>query len=69
MKILVTGDKGFIAKRLISKLDRNFSVFGIDVEDFMNAEDWQRELSSIVSDISPDVIFHVGACSDTLEQA
>ena len=68
MKILVTGDKGFIAKRLISKLDRNFSVFGIDVEDFMNAEDWQRELSSIVSDISPDVIFHVGACSDTLEQ-
>jgi ADP-L-glycero-D-manno-heptose 6-epimerase len=68
MKILVTGDNGFIAKRLISKLDRNFTVFGIDVDDFMNSEDWQKELASIVADLSPDVIFHVGACSDTLEK-
>jgi ADP-L-glycero-D-manno-heptose 6-epimerase len=68
MKILVTGDKGFIAKRLISKLDRNFTVFGIDVDDFINSEDWQQELASIVADLSPDVIFHVGACSDTLEK-
>lgn len=68
MKVLVTGDKGFIAKRLIWQLDRSHSVIGIDVEDFMNAEDWQQQLADIVSDFSPDVIFHVGACSDTMEQ-
>ena len=68
MKILVTGDKGFIAKRLIWSLDRSHNVFGIDVDDFMNSENWQQQLADIVSDISPDVIFHVGACSDTMEQ-
>ncbi|NDB88320.1 MAG: NAD-dependent epimerase/dehydratase family protein [Thaumarchaeota archaeon] len=68
MKILVTGDQGFIAKRLIWKLDRNFTVFGIDVDDFRGVENWGKELLEIVCDISPDVIFHVGACSDTLEQ-
>jgi ADP-L-glycero-D-manno-heptose 6-epimerase len=68
MKILVTGDKGFIAKRLISKLDRNFTVFGIDVNDFRGVENWGKQLLEIVCDLSPDVIFHVGACSDTLEQ-
>jgi len=68
MKILVTGDQGFIAKRLIWKLDRNFKVFGIDVEDFRGVENWDKQLLEIVCDLSPDVIFHVGACSDTLEQ-
>jgi ADP-L-glycero-D-manno-heptose 6-epimerase len=68
MKILVTGDQGFIAKQLIWKLDRNFKVFGIDVDDFRGVENWGKELLEIVCDISPDVIFHVGACSDTLEQ-
>lgn len=68
MKVLVTGDQGFIAKRLIWKLDRSFTVLGIDVDDFMKADDWQQELANIVADISPDVIFHVGACSDTMEK-
>ena len=68
MKVLVTGDQGFIAKRLIWKLNRNFTVFGIDVGDFMESADWQQELANIVADISPDVIFHIGACSDTMEQ-
>jgi ADP-L-glycero-D-manno-heptose 6-epimerase len=68
MKILVTGDQGFIAKRLIWKLDRNFKVFGIDVDDFRGVENWSKQLLEIVCDLSPDVIFHVGACSDTLEQ-
>ena len=68
MKILVTGDQGFIAKNLISKLDKNWTVYGIDVNDFMVVDDWQSQLIDIVASLSPDVIFHVGACSDTLEQ-
>ena len=68
MKILVTGDQGFIAKNLISKLDKNWTIYGIDVNDFMVVDDWQSQLIDIVASLSPDVIFHVGACSDTLEQ-
>jgi ADP-L-glycero-D-manno-heptose 6-epimerase len=68
MKILVTGDKGFIAKSLIWKLDRDLTVLGIDVDDFRMADNWGKQLIEIVADIRPDVIFHVGACSDTLEQ-
>lgn len=68
MKILVTGDQGFIAKNLISKLDKSWTVYGIDVNDFMVVDDWQSQLIDIVASLSPDVIFHVGACSDTLEQ-
>ena len=67
MKILVTGSKGFIAKNLIAKL-QDHEVLGIDLEDFYNGPDWRLTLGNIITKFSPDVIFHVGACSDTMEQ-
>lgn len=67
MKILVTGSKGFIAKNLIAKLT-DHEVLGIDVADFYDGSDWRKNLAEIISNFSPDVIFHVGACSDTMEQ-
>lgn len=67
MKILVTGSKGFIAKNLIAKL-QDHEVLGIDLVDFYNGPDWRSNLATILSKFGPDVIFHVGACSDTMEQ-
>lgn len=66
MKILVTGNNGFIAKNLIAKLRGNV-VLGIDVEDFYTGPDWRKNLADILGNFGPDVIFHVGACSDTME--
>lgn len=67
MRILVTGSNGFIAKRLISKISAEHTVTGIDLADFYGAENWRHALATIISTANPDVIFHVGACSDTME--
>lgn len=69
MKILVTGADGFIGKNLCYFLERELNIipYGLDLPDFYNKSDWASELLSIVNEINPDVIFHIGACSDTLE--
>ena len=70
MKILVTGADGFIGKNLCYFLEkeRNIIPYGLDLSDFYDKPDWTAELLSIVNEIDPNVIFHVGACSDTLEK-
>jgi len=70
MKILITGDKGFIGGNLSKRfIDLDDTVYQIDIDDFYsNNDQWTNELVSTLDDICPDVIFHVGACSDTLEQ-
>jgi len=62
MNYLVTGHKGFIGKALFKKLQQISSVMDavIGLEDF---ENYKR-----LNDVKPDVIFHVGACSDTQEK-
>jgi ADP-L-glycero-D-manno-heptose 6-epimerase len=69
MKILVTGADGFIGKNLCYHIERDLDIipYGIDLLDFYNHNNWSDELRSILDEITPDVIFHVGACSDTLE--
>lgn len=71
MKILITGNKGFIGSNLSKKfigLDR--SVYQIDLDDFYtNNDQWTKKLISKLYNINPDVVFHVGACSDTLEKS
>lgn len=57
MKVVITGHTGFIGKNLSNKFD---SYFGID--EGYSKEQIEEELNKI----KPDVVFHVGACSDTL---
>lgn len=66
---LITGSKGFIGKNLIKKLSETDRYLIIEInEDIFEDENWDLNLWSICLDNKPDVIFHVGACSDTLEK-
>jgi len=67
-KAIVTGSKGFIGGNLLEELiNRDFNTIGIDLHDFYNQKEWKSNLVSILDGFCPDVIFHVGACSNTLE--
>ena len=68
MKILVTGAKGFIGRQLLAELslENDNDVLGID-DEYMSGN-WKENLNKILQDANPEVVFHVGACSDTLEQ-
>ena len=66
-KALLTGSKGFIGKNLMEELlEKNFSIIEIN-EDIFQSENWNKEVLETLEDFEPHVIFHVGACSDTLE--
>jgi ADP-L-glycero-D-manno-heptose 6-epimerase len=66
--VLVTGSKGFIGRRLVSALKQiSFTVETLDDEYFAEKE-WHSALYSRLDLMNPVGIFHVGACSDTLEQ-
>ena len=64
MKILITGTKGFIGKNLLKEL--NGDILEIN-EDIFDSEDWVIDLHNQLNSFGPDIIYHVGACSDTLE--
>ncbi len=67
MSVLVTGHKGFIGKKLVESLKNlKLDVVGIDADYFDN-EIWQSHLTRLLCDVNPKTIFHVGACSNTLE--
>ena len=60
MKILITGYKGFIGSNLLRQLSGDI----IKIEkSFLNNDNWKDLLYSYVESV--DVIFHVGAISDT----
>lgn len=65
-KILITGYKGFIGKNLYNKLKIDNDVYGID-DEYFSSDTWRNKLKTILYKFKADVIFHVGACSDTLE--
>ena len=66
-KVLVTGSKGFIGKRLIKKLEKlKFEVVSFD-DDYFLIDNWREELTRRLEDNQIRTIFHVGACSNTLE--
>lgn len=69
MKILVTGHEGFIGYNLKKTLQADVEpyVYGID-EELFASPNWKQELELYLDRIFPDLIFHVGACSDTLNQ-
>jgi ADP-L-glycero-D-manno-heptose 6-epimerase len=67
MKAILTGSSGFIGKNLKEKLlFLDFDVIEI-TEELFDSESWNDDLDSIL-DSSANVVFHVGACSNTLEK-
>ena len=68
MNQLVTGSAGFVGKRLFASLmQQGTEVCGID-DDYFDSQNWKQDLITSLEKINPEVVFHVGACSDTLEQ-
>lgn len=67
VKCVVTGHKGFVGSQLCKELlNLDYDYMGVE-KDIFNNEKWNVELENKLSNYEPDVIFHVGACSDTLE--
>jgi len=66
-KVIVTGSRGFIGKSLSYQLNRDgYLVHSFDDSYFLS-ENWSEELLKTLNSLNYDAIFHVGACSDTLE--
>lgn len=65
-KILITGTQGFIGKNLKEKLLPIYDIYTFEESD-LQSEDWREKLESIFEK-GIEGVFHVGACSDTLEQ-
>ena len=66
MKILITGTNGFIGKNLLNELKDQHEILEIN-EDIFDVTDWYNEIYFKLNKFDPEVVFHVGACSDTLE--
>lgn len=65
--MLVTGGRGFVGRNLVKTLEKlSFTVEMLEEEYFFE-KDWQSFLRSRLDFINPEGVFHVGACSDTLE--
>lgn len=65
--VIVTGHRGFIGKSLSYKLEREgYNVLNID-DNYFGSLTWGEELLKFLDSADHDAVFHVGACSDTLE--
>ena len=65
--MLVTGSKGFIGKNLsnhLGQIEQNVQLIDAD---YFQDEDWKRSLFNFLEKCNPKAVFHVGACSNTLE--
>ena len=66
MKVLITGTNGFIGKNLKKALKKH-EILSIN-EDIFDNSNWIEDLQNKVWEFQPEVVYHVGACSNTLEQ-
>ena len=66
MKILVTGANGFVGKNMVAALCQH-EVVCLD-DDHLDNTQWKNLWSTLLKDNTLDAVFHIGACSDTLEQ-
>lgn len=65
--ICVTGDEGFIGSALKRELiKKGYEVKGLEKWIFDRVR-WQDRVIEYLVDMQPTAVFHVGACSDTLE--
>lgn len=72
MKVCVTGNLGFIGRALEKELlSIGYDVVGFDKsdwEDIYSLIEWRRTINDFLDENNPKAVFHVGACSDTLNQ-
>lgn len=67
-KVIVTGTRGFIGLNLMNELNKfGYLTHGFDDSYFL-LDNWEYELLKTLNTLDYDAVFHVGACSDTLEQ-
>ena len=66
-QVLVTGSSGFIGKNLAKHLGELGVTIKLLDSDYFKDLDWQSSLLNLLKDFDPEAIFHVGACSNTLE--
>lgn len=65
---LVTGHMGFIGKKLYDELNQFHTVYGFDLKEYdLVPNIYDYVYNEILQINNPDVVFHVGACADTLE--
>jgi ADP-L-glycero-D-manno-heptose 6-epimerase len=70
LRALVTGHKGFIGSNLVTYLEKSdFEVAEFDLGDFgmISSLFLRSQVEEVLSISDPDVIFHVGANSNTLD--
>jgi len=67
-KVIVTGTRGFIGLSLMNELNKlGYLTHGFD-DSYLYENNWTEKLIQTLETLNYDVVFHVGACSDTLEQ-
>ena len=66
-KVIITGTKGFIGSNLKKRLEWDYEVIEIN-EDIFDNPNWRDEIESIIKKSEAHVFYHIGACSDTLNQ-
>ena len=64
-RIIITGTKGFIGSNLKKELSDKYEILEIN-EDVFNTVNWREEVSKYFW-LDIKAVFHVGACSNTLE--
>jgi len=65
IKACVTGSNGFIGRAMFNELE-NQGVTPIALEKWIfERARWQDRLVEYLHDMQPEVVFHIGACSDT----
>ena len=64
-KILITGAEGFVGRNLKRELQSEYTIFTFEERelDF----DWRTTIKQMFEQ-GLECVFHIGACSDTLEQ-
>ena len=67
-RVLVTGSSGFIGRQLVNSLKNNELAVSEIGEEYFSLNDWKVALLNEIERLNPKTVFHVGACSNTLEQ-